>query len=299
MEFLNNLDADLLLNVGLPLALGIIMFSLGLGLKFSDFTRILRRPLAFFVGAINQTMVLPMVAFLLALLFNLPPALAVGMMIIALCPGGVTSNIMTKYAGGDVALSVTLTAVISLLSIITVPIIISFIVGLFLGRETVVDASELSIKMTAIVAVPVLIGMIIRAILGRFAGAVERFFSAIAIALFVIVMLTALYKFWDEFITNVPTLGPALVAMLVISIFLGWASAKFLKMGKADVTTISLETGVQNGTLGLAIAAIIAGGNTSGLSEFALPSAVYGVLMYIIALPYVLLRRMGHAEKSA
>lgn len=295
MEILNNINQEFLVTVGLPIALGIIMFSLGLSLQFSDFTRVVRRPLAFFVGAINQTIVLPMVAFTLVILFNLPPALAVGMMIISLCPGGVTSNIMTKMANGDLALSISLTAIISLLSIVTVPILISFFVGLFLDRQTVVDASDLSLKMTAIVAVPVLIGMLVRAILRRFSDPVEWFFSLLAKLLFVTVMLVALYKFWNEFITNLPTLGPALVAMLLISLFFGWASAKFLKMPKREVTTIALETGVQNGTVGITIAAILAGTNT-GLSDFALPSAVYGVLMYLIAIPFVFWRRMGRAE---
>lgn len=296
MEFVQNINQEFITSVALPIALAVIMFSLGLGLKISDFTRVVRRPLVFFVGAINQAITLPLIAFALVILFNLPPSLAVGMMIISLCPGGVTSNIMTKISGGDVALSISLTAIISLLSIITMPIAISIVMGLFVGTEIVVDASELSLKMAAIVAVPVLIGMLVRAILRRFAVPVESFFTKIAIILFIVIMLLALYKFRNELMTNLPILGPALVSMLVISLFVGWASSLFLRMPRREVTTIALETGVQNGTVGIAVAAILAGTN-EGLSDFAMPSAVYGVLMYVIAIPFVLWRRAGDKKQ--
>lgn len=295
MEFLDNINAEALLGIGLPIALAIIMFSLGLGLKFADFTRIARRPLAFFTGAVNQLITLPLIALLIVILFNLPPALAVGFMIVALCPGGVTTNILTKMADGDVALSVSLTAVISLLSIVTLPILVSFFVGLFISDEIVVDATEISLKMVTVVAVPVLIGMLVRLILRRFAEPVERFFSLIAKVLFVIVMLAALYAFWDSFIAKLSLLGPAIIALLLAALFAGWASAKFLGMSKREVTSISIETGVQNGTVGITLASFLAAGNT-GLSDFALPSAVYGVLMYVVVIPFVFWRTMGRKE---
>ncbi|MFK7901405.1 MAG: bile acid:sodium symporter family protein [Nitratireductor sp.] len=293
MMNLQNVNSEFLLNVALPVSLGIIMFSLGLGLRFSDFARVAKRPAAFSVGAANQLITLPLIAFIITLIFSFPPALAVGFMILALCPGGVTTNIIARLGRGDVALSVSLTAVISLLSIVTVPFLVAFFMGLSMGSEPVVDVSELGLKMFAIVAVPVLLGMVVRSILRGLANPVEKFFTLISTFLFVIIICAALYASWDAFIDNLPILGPALVILNLVLLFLGWASAKFMKLTKDEAATIAIETGVQNGTLGIAVGAIVAGSSVAGLSEFALPSAVYGVTMYLVTLPIVYFRRLA------
>lgn len=285
------LDEVFLLKVALPISLGVIMFSLGLGLKIDDFMRVFRRPTAFTVGAINQLITLPLTAFIIAIVFALPPELAVGMMILALCPGGVTTNFIARLAKGDVALSVSLTAVISLISIISVPFFVAFSVGLFMGTDPVVDVSVLSIKMFTLVAVPVLLGLLVRMVLRRIAAPVERFFTIVSAILFIIILGAVLYSQWDVFIENLPILAPALIVLNIVLLIFGWSSARFLNLHGDEAATIAIETGVQNGTLGVAIGAIIAGSAGGDLSAFALPSAVYGVTMYLVTLPFIWFRR--------
>lgn len=295
LEKLTSLDKAFLLKVALPVSLGIIMFSLGLGLKFNDFLRVFRRPLAFSVGAINQLITLPLTAFILAIVFALPPELAVGLMILSLCPGGVTTNFVTRLAKGDVALSVSLTAIISLISIITVPFLVAFSVGLFMGKEPAVDVSELSLKMFTIVAIPVLLGMLVNLILRSLARPVEKFFTFISTLLFIVIIGAVLFSQWNVFIENLAILGPALIILNIILLFFGWTSARFIGLDTDEATTIAIETGVQNGTLGIAVGAILAGSTSGDLSAFALPSAVYGITMYMVTLPFIWFRRMARA----
>lgn len=295
LDKLISLDKAFLLKVALPVSLGIIMFSLGLGLKFNDFLRVFKRPVAFSVGAINQLITLPLTAFILAIAFALPPELAVGMMILALCPGGVTTNFIARLAKGDVALSVSLTAIISLVSIITVPFLVAFSVGLFMGEDPAIDVSELSLKMFTIVAVPVVLGMLVKAILRRFSSPVETFFTFVSTILFIVIIIAIIYSQWTVFIANLAILGPALVILNIILLIFGWGSARFIGLSADEATTIAIETGVQNGTLGIAIGAIIAGSAGGDLSAFALPSAVYGVTMYIVTLPFIWFRRMARS----
>ncbi|MBL1405850.1 MAG: bile acid:sodium symporter [Hyphomicrobiales bacterium] len=286
-------DKATLLQVALPVSLGIIMFSLGLGLKFNDFLRVFRRPVAFSVGAINQLLMLPLVAFIIAIIFALPPELSVGLMILSLCPGGVTTNFITRLAKGDVALSVSLTAIISLVSILTVPLMVAFSVGLFMGKEPAVDVSELSIKIFTIVAVPVMLGMLVNTILRSLARPVERFFTIISTLLFILIIGAVLFSQWDLFTENLAILGPALIILNIILLFFGWTSARFIGLNADEATTIAIETGVQNGTLGIAVGAIIAGSAAGDLSAFALPSAVYSITMYMVTLPFIWFRRIA------
>lgn len=296
LDKLTSLDQAFLLKVALPVSLGIIMFSLGLGLKFGDFMRVFKRPVAFSVGAVNQMITLPLTAFIIAIVFALPPELAVGLMILALCPGGVTTNFIARMAKGDVALSVSLTAIISLVSIVTVPFLVAFSVGLFMGEDPAIDVSALSFKMFTLVAVPVLLGMLVNAILRSLARPVEMFFTFISTILFIVIIVAILYSQWDVFIKNLAILGPALILLNVILLIFGWCSARFVGLSGDEATTIAIETGVQNGTLGIAIGAIIAGSaGGADLSAFALPSAVYGVTMYMVTLPFIWFRRMARA----
>ncbi len=280
----------MIVTVLLPLILFFIMFSLGLGLRGRDFTRVLKFPVAFGVGLLNQVILLPLVALGLAHVFGLDPIFAVGLMILALCPGGVTSNILTKLAGGNPPLSISLTAVTSLLSIITVPLMVAFSVNHFMGEDArTVDVTKLGLTMFLITAVPVAIGM---ALTAKFPVLVEKIapgVSRAAVVLFVVIVVAALADNWGGFSSNLGTLGPVAVLLNVVMLGFGIASAKALRLEGRDATTISIESGVQNGTLAIAVGGIVAG--VEGLPPETVPAAVYSITMYFVCVPFVFWRR--------
>lgn len=278
---------DILINVVLPLSLAVIMFSLGIGLTFADFGRVLSRPKAFGIGAISQVILLPLAAYAIIGVFGLSLEIAVGFMILALCPGGVTSNIISRLSKGDVALSVSLTAVISLLSILTVPVLTAWSVRNFMGAEAPeISVTSLSIAVFLITTVPVLLGVLIRHLLPGVAAAMDRPLSILATVLFVIIVIAALAGNWQLFVDNVAVLGPALIALNVGLMIVGLALARAGGLNWSETKTISVETGVQNATLGITLAALISG-QSDGFSTYALPAAVYGITMYLVAAPFV------------
>lgn len=278
---------DILINVVLPLSLAIIMLSLGIGLTFGDFARVLTRLRAFGVGAVAQIIALPLVAYLVVIAFKLPGELAVGFMLLSFCPGGVTSNMITKLAKGDVALSVSLTAVISLLGLLTVPFLAAWSVVHFMGENAPqIDIATLAIAVFLITTLPVLIGVTVRHFATGFAQRVEPALSVLATVLFVVIVLAAIAGNWALLIDNLSTLGPALIVMNIGLMLLGLGLARASGLTWREMKTVSIETGVQNATLGIALAAIISG-QSEGFSTMALPSAVYGILMYFVAAPFV------------
>lgn len=279
---------ELVIQVLLPLSLAIIMLSLGIGLTVSDFTRVLTRPLAFGVGAVAQVILVPLVGYLIAVGFGLGPELAVGIMLLSFCPGGVTSNMFAKLARGDVALSVSLTAVISLLSILTVPALIAWTVTHFMGADAPeVDITALTLTIFLISTLPVLIGVLIRHVAADLAVRIEPLLSRIALILFVLIVLAALAGNWSTFTQNVVSLGPALIALNVILLGVGLILARAVGLSWTDQKTISVEAGIQNVTLGITLAAIISG-QSEGFSTMALPSGVYGITMYLVVFPFIL-----------
>ena len=278
---------DILINVVLPLSLAIIMLSLGIGLTVADFARVLKAPHAFAIGAVSQVVLLPLAAFAAATAFGLPPELAVGIMLLSFCPGGVTSNMVAKLSHGDVALSVSLTAVISLLSLLTVPALSAWAVVHFMGDAAPdVSVASLTIAVFLITTLPVAIGVTIRHFATGFAMRVEPVLSSIATVLFIVIVLAALASNWDVFTSNLPTLGPALITLNVALLLIGLAMARALALNWAQAKTISIETGIQNATLGITLAALISG-QSEGFSAMALPSGVYGITMYFVAAPFV------------
>ncbi|MEL6423905.1 MAG: bile acid:sodium symporter [Pseudomonadota bacterium] len=278
---------NILLTVGLPVSLAIIMLSLGLGLRVEDFTRIVKVPKAFAIGAILQVVVLPVLAFIVLLAVSLPPALAFGFMLLAFCPGGVTSNILTRLAGGTLALSITLTAVVSLLSVLTVPILVSWSATYFMGLDAPdVNTTSLGISMFLIAAVPVGIGVALNHLAPRVAAAIEPIFAKLAVVLFVVIVVAALASNWTLFITNLPTLGPLLIGFNIAMLAIGYGGAVLAGLSVKDGVAIALEAGQQNSTVGIAIAGIIAGASAT-IPEFAIPAGVYGLTMYAVALPFV------------
>ncbi len=282
---------DFLINVVLPLALAFIMFSLGLGLTVGDFTRVLKRPFAFMIGAGNQLLLVPVTAYLIAVLLGLPAELAVGLMILSLCPGGVTTNIMTKLAKGDVALSVSLTAVVSLFSMISVPLLVVWSISHFTGAETPpVSVTRLAIIMFLITALPVTIGILVRHFSRERAIRAEPTVSKIAAALFVIIVVAALAGNWKTFVDNLPVLGPSVILLNIVLVTLGAIIAKLAGLNLEELKTAAIETGIQNSTVGIALGTIVAA-QASGFSPYSLPSAVYGITMYIVTVPIVLWMR--------
>ena len=287
---------DVLISVVLPLGLAFIMFTLGVGLTPADFARVGQRPLAFFIGALNQSILLPLVTFICVLGFGIRAEMAVGFMILAACPGGVTSNVISKLAKGDVALSVSLTAVISLASVVTVPLILGLSMGYFMGDAAPeIDITKTAVTMFALTVVPVTLGLGARAMAPAAMTRAEPKLSAVATILFAVIVLAALAANWALFVENIVVIGPALLVLLAALTTIGFVVPRLLGRSVTEAKTISVETGVKNSTLGIAVAAIIVGGE-GGFTAYALPSAVYGILMYLIILPVVLkYRRIGTA----
>lgn len=282
------------ISMGLPLALAIIMLSLGIGLEVSDFRRVASHGHAFLAGVVSQMLVLPLTAFVLVWALALPPAIAVGFMLLAFCPGGVTSNILAKWAGGDVALSVALTAVVSLASILTVPLLSSWAVAHFLGADAPpVSVTALAISMFLITTLPVAVGVTIRQYFRGVALRVEQALARLALALVAVIVAAALAANWGLFLDHLGRLGLALVVLNLALLGIGHAVARGARLDPAQTRTLALETGIQNSTLGITVAGLI-GGVDAGFSPLALPSAVYGITMYAVALPYVIwARRRG------
>lgn len=280
----------MLIEVALPLSLAFIMFSLGYGLTPADFGRVFSMPKAVLAGIFLQVIAVPVVAFLALMVFELPPALAFGVMLLSFCPGGVTSNILTKLVGGTVALSITLTAIVSLLSVLTVPLLIIWAAGRYLGEAAPeVDVTSIGISMFAITAVPVAIGLLVRFLKADFAIRTEKTVSLIATLLFVVIVAVALISNWPLFIESIGQLGPVLIGLNLLLLLLGMCSAALLGLKGSDGLCISIEMGVQNAALGIAVAGLVA--QTGGIPEYAIPAAVYGITMYIVTIPGMFLLR--------
>ena len=279
----------MIIDIVLPLSLVFIMLTLGLGLTINDFTNLIYAPKAFFIGIINQMVLLPTVAFIIILLLGLTEEMAVGVMILASCPGGVTSNIITKLAKGDTALSISYTAVISIFTVITLPLITGFSMEYFLG----VNAPELNLislclTMFLITALPVLFGMLVRSKFSDFSNSFEPMAAKISTILFIIIIIGALASEWHTFKNNISTLAPAMIFLMVLMISIGYYSSKWFSMNNQQAVTVAIESGIQNGTVGIAIGNIILNPQ-SGLSTLSIPSGVYSILMYFICLPFVFL----------
>lgn len=276
--------------VVLPIVLAFIMFSLGLGLRMADFARVFQYPKVFAIGISNQLILLPLIAFGLVIAFRLPPEMAIGAMILAFSPGGVTSNMLTKMAKGNAPVSISLTAVVSLLSVITVPIFVGLAFKHFQGGDAQeINVLSLGLQMFLLTALPVGIGIWVTAKAPGFVEKSSKVISIIAMVLFFVVIAGAIKENWVPLKTNFPSLGPALISLNVVLLFLGLLTAKLFKISAADATTVAIESGVQNGTVAITVACLAVG--ETGLPPIAVPAAVYGVMMYFVTLPFVFWRQ--------
>ena len=267
-----------------PVGLAIIMFGLGLGLTTSDFTRVLKTPRDFFVGFLSQVILLPVIAFGLILIIPMPIEIAMGVMIIAAAPGGVTSNVLTKFANGDVALSVSLTAVVSLLAIFIVPLIV-FNSASFIGVEITKDISmaSIAVKMFFVVTVPVLFGMIVRSLMTDFIISKTLIIQRLSIILFLIVFISIWVEEWDRIVSFIARAGLVTGILNLVMIFVGYYVAKMFASGVAQRKCISLECGLQNGTLAVVV-------TTKLFDEmvFIVPTAAYVLIMFVTSIFFVL-----------
>jgi BASS family bile acid:Na+ symporter len=277
----------MIIDILLPTSLAFIMFTLGLGLEMDDFRNVVRYPKAFIVGIINQMVLLPVVAFLLIKVFGLEGQMAVGLMILACCPGGVTAAMVTKLAKGDTALSISYTAVVSIVTMFTLPVIAGFSTLYFMGSDAPpVNILTLGLTMFLLATVPVVIGLIIHARAPSFTRKFGPVANKISSALFVLIVVGALASEWEAFIANAAVLGPALVVLIVLMLVIGYGSARLFRMGESQAASVAIATGIQNATLGITIGNIILP-VAVGLSPIALPSGVYGIFMYLVCLPIV------------
>lgn len=275
----------------LPLALAYIMFTLGTGLKGSDFKVMSAYPKAFFIGLFNQVILVPVVALVVVLVMSPPPIIAFGIMLISFCPGGVTSNMLTFYAKGNVALSVALTGTVSLLSVITLPILITLAFDYFMQDQArSISAVKIGIVMFLLTTLPVTLGMLARYKFTDFMVRRSNILNGLASIFFVLIVFAAVAANWELLKSQVSVIGLELVFIIVILFALSIVVAKAFKLNWSDTKTISIETSIQNSTTAITLAPIIMG-TTASLPAIALPAAVYGVLMYVIAIPVIALIR--------
>ena len=267
-----------------PIALALIMLALGLGLSLENFANVIKQPKDFLVGLICQLILLPIIAFILIKIFNTSPELAIGVMIIAAAPGGVTSNVLTKFANGDVALSVSLTAIISLVSIITVPFIVFKSADLLniTYQSAEISMIGISMKMFLVVTFPVFIGMLIRKFATNFISSKEQLIQRISVFLFALVFLAILIEEKGNIIPYLAEAGLITLILNLTMMILGFYIAKKFASGIAQRKCISLECGLQNGTLAIFVSTQIFDNST-----YLVPTATYALIMFITSIIFV------------
>jgi len=271
-----------------PIALALIMLGLGLGLTVNDFLRVVKIPRDFLVGFLCQVILLPIIAFILIKIIPMPLEIALGVMVIAAAPGGVTSNVLTKFANGDVALSVSLTAIVSIFSILTVPFIIFTSADLLgvseINRE--ISMASMSLKMFFVVTIPVIFGMIIRSLMTDFIISKTLIVQRISVILFMIVFISIWVEEWDRIISFITRAGLVSFILNIVMIFTGYYVAKYFTSGVAQRKCISLECGLQNGTLAVFVA-------TQLFDDivFMVPTAAYALIMFVTSIFFVLIVR--------
>jgi BASS family bile acid:Na+ symporter len=268
-----------------PIALAFIMLGLGMSLTLQDFLRVIKIPRDFLVGFICQLVLLPIIALSIALLLNLPAELAVGLMLIACAPGGVTSNVLTKFANGDVALSITLTAVVSLVSIISVPFIMFTSIDFFeIGIVKEITMTGIALKMFLVVTVPVIIGMLIKHFAKNFIDKQTSLIQKISVILFVLVFAAIYIEEWDNIISYIVNAGLVALLLNISMMIIGFYIAKYFASGVAQQRCISIECGLQNGTLALFVGTQIFGEN---ITTFIVPTAAYALIMMVTSIIFI------------
>lgn len=284
------MQSSLLTTLLLPLALGVIMFGLGLGLTIDDFRRVARYPRAVLTGLVLQTAVLPWAALGLALLFRLPPELAVGLMLLAASPGGATANIYSHLAHGDVALNITLTAINSLLCLVTLPVILNLSLEYFLGAgQYVPPPVRKIIEVAVIIVLPVAIGMAVRRFAPGFATRMEKPVRLLSVLVLALLIVAAVAQAWNTLLAWFAVVGLACLVFNLVSMGIGYLAPLALRLPRKQAIAIGMEIGIHNGTLAIFIAL-----NVLGNAAMSVPAAVYSLLMFFTAAAFAFwLNRRG------
>ena len=271
-------------DVILPLALAFIMFTLGLGLSISDFSNVFKKPKNFLIGLISQLIFLPIVGLIIVIIWPLPIEIAIGVMLIAAAPGGVTSNILTFFAKGDVALSVSLTAVMSLLSAVSVPIVLAISIGLIGGSSLPesISLTGIALSMFLIVTLPVLVGMGVRSFLNNLTLKIEKTARFISTLLFVLVLLGAILAERENVVSYFAQTGLVVLALNILMMLIAFYWSGFFGTGISQKKAIAIECGLQNGTLAIFVGTTVFGG---GL--YIIPAATYSLIMYLTSLIFI------------
>lgn len=282
------MQGDLLTQILLPLGLMFIMFSLGVGLTLEDFQRVFRYPRAFAVGVLCHFILLPLVGFLVIQFWGVTGALAVGFMIIAACPTGTTSNLLTYYARGDVALALSFTAVAGVVSIVTVPFILGWALNHFMGTAQTVafPTGQVMGQIFVVLGLPVAVGMLVRAKATSWALRWRGMLGTLSAVIFAVIIAAAILKHLQLFKDNLATLAPLVFSINVIMLALGFGLSRMVGVDLRQATTVAIESSVQNGTLAIVIASSILKNDV-----MMLPGAIYGVLMYVTGIGFVFLMR--------
>jgi BASS family bile acid:Na+ symporter len=271
------MQSSVLTELFLPFSLAVIMFGMGLSLRVEDFKRILIYPKAVGIGLLNQLVILPILAFGIVKVFSLPPELAVGLMILAVCPGGATSNLITHLAKGDAALSITLTACSSVITVFTIPFLVNFSIGYFIpgGEAKQLEVVGTVVSVLVITIIPVALGMLVFAKVPKLAAKLDLPFRRISAIFFVVIVLAAVLKEKENLVRYFMEAGPAALALNVATLVLSFGIAKLVKLPFRQGLTIAIESGIQNGTLGITIAATLLMN-----SVMTIPSAIYSLIMF-------------------
>ncbi|MCR2799854.1 bile acid:sodium symporter family protein [Microbacterium sp. zg-Y818] len=284
-----------LTTIGLPVALGIIMFGLGLSLTLRDFARVAKQPKAVIVALACQLVLLPVICFGLVLLFRLPPVLAVGMMMLAASPGGTTANLYSHLFRGDIALNISLTAINSVIAVVTLPIITNLAIAYFdpFDGELGMQWAK-TVEVFAIVLLPVAAGMLVRRVWPRFADGMDKPVRIVSVVVLIVVIAGAVASNWDLLVENIASLALITVLFCLLSLAVGYVVPRLLKVGTRQAIASSFEIGIHNATLAIVIAQTVLGS-----MELSLPAAVYGVLMFFIAFGFGFVIRDRRSAASA
>jgi bile acid:Na+ symporter, BASS family len=280
-----------LIDWGLPAALAFMMVSLGISLTAADFKRVLLQPKAFAVGAFVQMLLLPVSAYFVVLAFGLPPELALGLFILSLCPGGPTSNLFAKLAKGDAALSISLTGVITVTSIFTVPLLATVAGHYFLGLQGAhVSVLPIAARAIIVMLIPISFGMWLKYKAPEWSQRNERFIATIAVGLIAGVILASLLGQWTNFIKWFPILGGACATVMLLMLGSGLVFGKIFGLTQGEASSISIDSAMQNAVMGITMGSMFV--TVPGtISLVSMPSGIYGVMMYFVCIPFVLWRR--------
>ncbi len=272
------MEANFLTTILLPASLFIIMFGMGLSLSVADFKRIAQYPKGVLVGLFNQLLLLPVIGFIIAITFTLSPSMAVGLMILAACPGGTTSNLITHVAKGDTALSITLTAIASFITVFTIPLITNFALGYFLDEATMISLPLLKTiaQIVGITVIPVSLGMLIRSRNQSFADRMEKPARIASTIIFVIILLLIVVTNWEMLLRTLKQIGLVCFTLNISTMLTGYIAARIFKFDLRQSLSIIIESGIQNGTLAIVVASSIL-----LQPDMAIPAAIYSIFMFL------------------